>query len=1272
MEGHLSYVTQEDWLQHVSELEEALNSKATELVSIFNGAVATANSAVKVFSPTSLIENSFIVDGLTQSKTTMSLAQLKIFASNLSTALTAVDSVVSIGKTLENSDSGGDHLIDFLSGVVAGKVGLVAGTLVTGAAIFAGAPALAGLAIGTATGYLVFNWANEFISESAAAQLSADMVQSLGEKAGWAIYEATEGVKWLYGSAVEITEDVADFWGRDIVGTSGDDYFTLAAGSSLGGGSVEVSAGAGRDQIYGGKPYDIIHGGDDGDRIEVSANRVYGEGGDDEIVYLHEYAYNAPDVELFGGDGNDTISMDGTSLVKATIDGGEGFDTFIRLGSEGVSYLRYQGDSSYDVVNGRNISTTVHNFERVELPSGDYFNLVLPVSEKALVNSTIVGGQYDPEIALMQGGDYICVWTDTRGDEANLDKYRNTEITGRIIFNDLSGGGAEFHVNTTTDGYQRDAKVCVLEGGGFVVVWQSVDSYLPKSSDSTVRFQLFDENAQAVGGEVFVTSADDTYQSLPHVVAIEGGGFQILWRDGDSKTDTDSTSGSIRSREFNSTGDAVSAVNVVNDQGDRNEDDLRVTQMDNGSYAVIWTEYGGIYENSSIHSQLFDAAGKPIGSEQLPGAAVDTREFYPEVIAAPDGGYVVYWSDENRSRGSSETMLRRYGPDGEAIGDAISVASAAALKSGFALDDGRLALCFEEDVIIVDLADMSVSPIYSGLLGASWGQMDNVAAGIATSDDSFLAVWSADYRYTRADWYDEDDESIIAQEFFIPNENPDAQLNLENSLATGRLKLSGLAHKGQTLSIDASDVKDSDGLGEYTYRWYQDGVLLQSETGASYTLVSDDVGTRISASISYTDRAGFRETLTSAETAVVTHVNEPVTGTLTISGNAKVNEILTANIEALVDGDGFGALNYTWLRDDAVIVGATASSYTLNAKDMGATIKVKVSYIDGNGTAEAVISVATDAVTNDGQTSTANDDNLMFYSGADQVDAGAGSDKVNGGGGNDTIDGGTGADTLLGGTGSDELLGGAGEDTLKGGSGSDVLDGGTGDDSLNGGSGSDELSGGTGADKLVGGTGNDTLDGGKGADSLIGGNGADTLKGGAGDDALSGGKGNDLLKGGSGADELSGGSGNDKLMGEGGNDDLSGDSGNDTLIGGGGNDNLFGGAGDDSLSGGSGRDYLDGGKDDDILTGGLKADTFAMDIARGGNDTITDMKGADTLLFYEKGDVLETGTAEAFVIEFASVTEDGVLFDFADSTLLLEGVQSLEKLFDNVSFDYGL
>ena len=256
--------------------------------------------------------------------------------------------------------------------------------------------------------------------------------------------------------------------------------------------------------------------------------------------------------------------------------------------------------------------------------------------------------------------------------------------------------------------------------------------------------------------------------------------------------------------------------------------------------------------------------------------------------------------------------------------------------------------------------------------------------------------------------------------------------------------------------------------------------------------------------------------------------------------------------------------------------------------------------------------------------------------------------------GNDNLIGTAEGDILRGKVGNDTLSGAAGDDTLIGGSGSDRILGGSGNDHLSGGSGADNLKAGAGDDFLTGGGGGDKLIAGQGADVLIGGGSSDTLTGGGGRDTLSGGRGHDILKSGSGNDILRGGTGNDKLLGSGGQDSLLGDSGADIL------------------SGGGGRDYLDGGRGDDTLTGGSNADTFAMDIARGGNDTITDMKSADKLVFYEKGDVLESDTAEDFVDAFGTVTEDGVLFDFGDSTLLLEGVETLEELYDNASFDYGL
>ena len=56
------------------------------------------------------------------------------------------------------------------------------------------------------------------------------------------------------------------------------------------------------------------------------------------------------------------------------------------------------------------------------------------------------------------------------------------------------------------------------------------------------------------------------------------------------------------------------------------------------------------------------------------------------------------------------------------------------------------------------------------------------------------------------------------------------------------------------------------------------------------------------------------ESVASAATAAVTNVNDAPTGTVTISGTAPENQVLTAS-NTLADADGLGAISYQWQRD---------------------------------------------------------------------------------------------------------------------------------------------------------------------------------------------------------------------------------------------------------------------------------------------------------------------------------------------------------------------
>jgi len=101
-------------------------------------------------------------------------------------------------------------------------------------------------------------------------------------------------------------------------------------------------------------------------------------------------------------------------------------------------------------------------------------------------------------------------------------------------------------------------------------------------------------------------------------------------------------------------------------------------------------------------------------------------------------------------------------------------------------------------------------------------------------------------------------------------------------------------------------------------------------------------------------------------TVNVTAVNDSPTGTVTIAGDAKVGQTLTAS-NTLADVDGIGAISYQWSSFDGTtttaISGATSSTYTIASADDGDTLTVAASYTDDDGTVENISSTATTAVT---------------------------------------------------------------------------------------------------------------------------------------------------------------------------------------------------------------------------------------------------------------------------------------------------------------------
>ena len=174
-------------------------------------------------------------------------------------------------------------------------------------------------------------------------------------------------------------------------------------------------------------------------------------------------------------------------------------------------------------------------------------------------------------------------------------------------------------------------------------------------------------------------------------------------------------------------------------------------------------------------------------------------------------------------------------------------------------------------------------------------------------------------------------------------------VTVANSPATGQPTISGTAQVGQTLTAGTSEISDVDGLTNvtYSYQWLADDADIAGATATTYTLADADEGKAIKVRVSFTDDAGFNETLTSAATEAVSFAvqqqvaNSPATGAPTISGTAQVGETLTADTTGIADDDGLDNVSYSyqWVANDGNvdtdIMDATDSAYTLVAPDEG-------------------------------------------------------------------------------------------------------------------------------------------------------------------------------------------------------------------------------------------------------------------------------------------------------------------------------------------------
>lgn len=148
----------------------------------------------------------------------------------------------------------------------------------------------------------------------------------------------------------------------------------------------------------------------------------------------------------------------------------------------------------------------------------------LPLGPQTLANSVTAGHQDQTAAAMDANGDYVVVWRDEFLDGSG------TAIVGRR-FSSTTGLplSAQFVVNSTTLGDQSHPAIAMNGNGRFVVTWESPDTDEPATT--RIFASLRAANGSAILAEFPVNTNLSGTQQRPTAAMQADGRFLITWQD---------------------------------------------------------------------------------------------------------------------------------------------------------------------------------------------------------------------------------------------------------------------------------------------------------------------------------------------------------------------------------------------------------------------------------------------------------------------------------------------------------------------------------------------------------------------------------------------------------------------------------------------------------------------------------------------------------------------------------------------------------------------
>lgn len=281
-----------------------------------------------------------------------------------------------------------------------------------------------------------------------------------------------------------------------------------------------------------------------------------------------------------------------------------------------------------------------------------------PLGAEFRVNLSTLQDQTNPDVGIDALGNFVVVY-ESEGQDNNT---FGRDLDGTGIFAqrfDATGAliGPEFRINTRTEGNQSAPVVAVNAQGSFVVVWTSEQQ---DGSGTGIFGQRYNNAGLAVGAEFQVNTETEGNQLNPSVAIDDSGNFVVAWQSDDQDEDSDGYG--IYVRRFSPAGNPRQDQVLVNSttKGDQIEPSVAIDA--NSNFTVVWaSEEGG--DGAGIFGQRFLSNGQKTGEEFQVSRQSDDDQTQPTIGLTPTSDFVVAWQRETNSNNpdifGSTTVFKR-------------------------------------------------------------------------------------------------------------------------------------------------------------------------------------------------------------------------------------------------------------------------------------------------------------------------------------------------------------------------------------------------------------------------------------------------------------------------------------------------------------------------------------------------------------------------------------------------------------------------------------